>query len=124
MLEALMPKLFSVPSTSTVSPPKRSLHCKVSPFASRTTVPEPMLTCTLPCDRARVIEAGHCNAATLPSNVPGVGAAFGPGFDLHPSGLRFAVSPASPQTNATAQRPSTLVLVFNLFDELRRQARR
>jgi serine/threonine protein kinase/Tol biopolymer transport system component len=50
-------------------------------------------------------------------------AAFGPGFDLHPSGLRFAVSPASPQTNATVQRPSTLVLVFNLFDELRRQAR-
>ena len=50
-------------------------------------------------------------------------AAFGPGFDLHPAGQRFAVAPAAAQANAST-RPSTLVMVFNLFDELRRQARR
>jgi serine/threonine-protein kinase len=51
-------------------------------------------------------------------------AAFGPGFDLHPDGRRFAVAPAVNQGNAGGQSPSTIVLVFNLFDELRRQARR
>ncbi len=51
-------------------------------------------------------------------------AAFGPGFDLHPGGQRFAIAPAVAQSNTGGQRPSTFVLVFNLFDELRRQARR
>jgi len=50
-------------------------------------------------------------------------AAYGPGFDLHPDGQRFAVAPAVSQNN-TGQQSSTLVLVFNLFEELRRQARR
>jgi serine/threonine-protein kinase len=51
-------------------------------------------------------------------------AAFGPGFDLHPDGQRFAVAPAGGPSNAGGQPASTFVLVFNLFDELRRQARR
>ena len=51
-------------------------------------------------------------------------AAFGPGFDLHPGGQRFSVAPAVAQSNTGGQRPSTFVLVFNLFDEFRRQARR
>jgi serine/threonine-protein kinase len=50
-------------------------------------------------------------------------AAYGPGFDLHPGGQRFAVSPAA-QTNAAVLRPTPIVLIFNMFDELRRQARR
>jgi hypothetical protein len=51
-------------------------------------------------------------------------AGFGPGFDLHPDGQRFAVAPAGGPSNAGGQPASTFVLVFNLFDELRRQARR
>jgi Tol biopolymer transport system component len=51
-------------------------------------------------------------------------AAFGPGFDLHPDGRRFVVAPAVSQGNAGGPPASTLVLVSNLFDELRRQARR
>jgi serine/threonine-protein kinase len=51
-------------------------------------------------------------------------AAFGPGFDLHPDGQRFAVAPANGPSNAAGQPASTFVLVSNLFDELRRQARR
>jgi Tol biopolymer transport system component len=51
-------------------------------------------------------------------------AAYGPGFDLHPDGQRFAVAPAIGQSNAGSQRASTVVLVFNLFDELRRQTHR
>lgn len=49
-------------------------------------------------------------------------AAFGPGFDLHPDGQRLTVAPAGNQRNAGGQPASTLVVVFNLFDELRRQA--
>ncbi len=51
-------------------------------------------------------------------------AAFGPGFDLHPDGQRFAVAPANGPSNGAGQPASTFVLVSNLFDELRRQARR
>jgi serine/threonine-protein kinase len=50
--------------------------------------------------------------------------AYGPGFDLHPDGQRFAVAPAINQSNGGGPPPSTLVIVFNLFDELRRQTRR
>ena len=47
-------------------------------------------------------------------------AGYGPGFDLHPGGQRFAVAPAD-QRNAGGPPASTLVMVFHLFDELRRQ---
>jgi hypothetical protein len=49
-------------------------------------------------------------------------AAFGPGFDLILNGQRFAVAHAG-QSNGS-QPASTFVLVFNLFDELRRQTHR
>jgi hypothetical protein len=50
---------------------------------------------------------------------------FGPGFDsAPPDGQRFAAAPANGPSNAAGQPASAFVLVFNLFDELRRQARR
>ncbi|HSC27215.1 MAG TPA: hypothetical protein VLD67_08075 [Vicinamibacterales bacterium] len=45
--------------------------------------------------------------------------AYGPGFDLHPDGERFAVTPVPPISDTSAAQ---LVLLFNFFDELRRIA--
>jgi hypothetical protein len=44
--------------------------------------------------------------------------AFGPGFDLHPDGERFAVAAAIRPADSSTQ--SRLVFVFNAFDEARR----
>jgi Tol biopolymer transport system component len=48
--------------------------------------------------------------------------AFGPGFDLHPDGERFAVAPAIRPADSSTE--SRLVFVFNAFDEARRLAGR
>jgi dipeptidyl aminopeptidase/acylaminoacyl peptidase len=49
-------------------------------------------------------------------------AVYGPSFDLHPDGARFAVTPPlQPLADATGRAPQ-LVLLFNFFDELRRVA--
>ena len=45
--------------------------------------------------------------------------AYGPGFDLHPDGQRFAVAPPAPPI-VDDPRPTHLVFVFNFLDELRR----
>jgi len=45
---------------------------------------------------------------------------YGPGYDLHPDGKRFAVAPVAPETTNRPQ--SQLVFIFNFFDELRRRA--
>jgi len=47
--------------------------------------------------------------------------AYGPGFDIHPDGERFAVAPL-PETANSAGRPGQLILFYNFFDELRRRA--
>jgi hypothetical protein len=47
--------------------------------------------------------------------------AWGPGFDLHPDGQRFAVSPVAAAAAAiTTQQaqPGQLVFIFNFFEEL------
>jgi len=44
---------------------------------------------------------------------------YGPGFDIHPDGKRFAVAPAAPET--TSDAPSQLVMIFNFLDEVRRR---
>jgi Tol biopolymer transport system component len=44
---------------------------------------------------------------------------YGPAFDLHPDGTRFAVTPPAPRDDMTGAQ---LVLLFNFFDELRRVA--
>jgi hypothetical protein len=49
-------------------------------------------------------------------------ALYGPGFDLHPDGQRFAVAPVLSESTEPAARTGQLVLVFNLFDELLRLA--
>ncbi len=46
---------------------------------------------------------------------------YGPGFDLHPDGERFAVTPPL-QSASDATAASQVVLLFNFFDELRRVA--
>jgi hypothetical protein len=48
-------------------------------------------------------------------------AVYGPGFDIHPDGTRFAVTPPAGPV-ATPANASQLVVVFNFFDELRRLA--
>jgi hypothetical protein len=45
---------------------------------------------------------------------------YGPGYDLHPDGQRFAVAPVAPENTNRPQ--SQLVFIFNFFDELRRRA--
>jgi Tol biopolymer transport system component len=47
---------------------------------------------------------------------------YGPGVDLHPDGQRFAVTPVASANSDAATRAGQIVLVFNLFDELRRLA--
>jgi Tol biopolymer transport system component len=47
--------------------------------------------------------------------------AYGPGFDIHPDGERFAVAPLSETANAVS-RAEQLILFYNFFDELRRRA--
>ena len=48
-------------------------------------------------------------------------ARYGPGFDIHPDGQRFLVTPP-PSTAPDSDRVGQIVLTFNLFDELRRLA--
>jgi Tol biopolymer transport system component len=45
---------------------------------------------------------------------------YGPSFDIHPDGQRFAVAPMPAETGASG--PSQVVLFYNFFDELRRVA--
>jgi hypothetical protein len=45
---------------------------------------------------------------------------YGPSFDIHPDGQRFAVAPLAALAES-GQRPQ-MVLVFNFFEELRRLA--
>jgi serine/threonine protein kinase len=47
-------------------------------------------------------------------------ASYGPGYDLHPDGKRFAVAPVAPEITNRPQ--SQLVFIFNFFEELRRKA--
>jgi serine/threonine-protein kinase len=47
-------------------------------------------------------------------------ATYGPGFDLHPDGERFAVTPPLQSLAEASGRAAQLVLFFNFFDELRR----
>ena len=54
-------------------------------------------------------------AATAPFSI------YGPSFDIHPDGERFAVSPPAAVANASG-RSGQVSLYFNLFDELRRVA--
>ena len=55
---------------------------------------------------------------TLFSATPPV-ATYGPGFDIHPDGKRFAVTPAV-EPVANAANNAQLVVVLNFFEELRR----
>ena len=59
-------------------------------------------------------------SATRFSPTPPI-ATYGPGFDLHPDGRRFAVTPLS-QPGSDAAGPGQIMLLLNLFDELRRLA--
>ena len=65
---------------------------------------------------ARAREWSH----TVFSGSPPI-ANYGPGFDIHPDGKRFAVTPPSGPSVDT-QTASQLVIVFNFLEELRRLA--
>ena len=47
---------------------------------------------------------------------------YGPAFDIHPDGVRFAVTPPMQSLGGETARGTQLVLLFNFFDELRRIA--
>jgi serine/threonine-protein kinase len=49
-------------------------------------------------------------------------AIYGPGFDLHPDGARFAVTPPLPPVDDGGGGTQQIVLLLNFFDELRRLA--
>jgi Tol biopolymer transport system component len=58
---------------------------------------------------------------TLFSAEPAI-AAYGPAFDIHPDGERFAVTPPLQPIVDGATRGAQVVLLFNFFEELRRVA--